>query len=97
MDANGRGVVHDDDGFIAAIVSGPDNTTVRLVYADWLEERGDQRAEFLRLAISQRSPARLKALAKQCDPSWVGLMLNLDMRVGEEVEVIGGVLGRVRQ
>jgi pimeloyl-ACP methyl ester carboxylesterase len=51
---------------------------------------------FLRLAVSWRSPDRLKAPAKQCDPSWVGLMLNIDLRAGDEVEVIGGVLEGIR-
>jgi uncharacterized protein (TIGR02996 family) len=34
--------------FILAILTRPDDESVRLVYADWLEERGDSRAEFLR-------------------------------------------------
>lgn len=34
--------------FIDAILAEPDNNEPRLVYADWLEERGDPRAEFIR-------------------------------------------------
>jgi uncharacterized protein (TIGR02996 family) len=34
--------------FILAILARPHDETLRLVYADWLEERGDARAEFLR-------------------------------------------------
>src|SRR5262245_44337117 len=34
--------------FIVAILSRPDDENLRLVYADWLEERGEPRAEFLR-------------------------------------------------
>ncbi len=41
--------------FVQAIVSDPDDDTTRLVYADWLEEHGDEdardRADFLRLQI----------------------------------------------
>jgi uncharacterized protein (TIGR02996 family) len=40
--------VQDDDAFIAAIVDAPDDIAVRLVYADWLEERGHPGAEYLR-------------------------------------------------
>lgn len=37
-----------DADFILAILSRPDDEQLRLIYADWLEERGDPRAEFLR-------------------------------------------------
>ena len=40
--------------FWAAIRANPDDDTVRLVYADWLEENGDEaRAEFIRVQIEQ--------------------------------------------
>lgn len=40
-----------DDDFIDAILTAPaGDDTPRLAYADWLEERGDARAEFVRLA-----------------------------------------------
>jgi uncharacterized protein (TIGR02996 family) len=38
--------------FISAILDNPDNDTVRLVFADWLEEHGEaERAEFIRCQI----------------------------------------------
>jgi uncharacterized protein (TIGR02996 family) len=37
-----------DDAFIAAIAGCPDDIGRRLVYADWLEERGHAGAEYLR-------------------------------------------------
>jgi uncharacterized protein (TIGR02996 family) len=37
-----------EDAFIAAVLEDPGADLHRLVYADWLEERGDPRAEFLR-------------------------------------------------
>lgn len=38
--------------FLDAIIRNPDDDTVRLVYADWLQENGDEeRAEFIRLQI----------------------------------------------
>lgn len=39
----------EEQRFLAAIVLDPDAETNRLIYADWLEEQGDQRAEYLRL------------------------------------------------
>src|SRR5207253_1152389 len=42
----------DDDAFVAAMVDAPDDVTVRLVYADWLEERGHLGAEYLRAEVA---------------------------------------------
>lgn len=43
----------DEEALLAAIVANPDEMTPRLVYADWLDEGGDEigkiRAEFIRL------------------------------------------------
>jgi uncharacterized protein (TIGR02996 family) len=38
--------------FLRQIADNPNDDTTRLVYADWLEERGDARAEFLRLEVA---------------------------------------------
>jgi uncharacterized protein (TIGR02996 family) len=39
-----------DDAFLQAILDAPDDDTPRLVYADWLEERGQpDRGEFIRV------------------------------------------------
>jgi uncharacterized protein (TIGR02996 family) len=38
-----------DDALLHAVLASPDDDTPRLVYADWLEERGDPRAEFIRV------------------------------------------------
>jgi uncharacterized protein (TIGR02996 family) len=38
-----------DDAFLASIMESPEDDTPRLIYADWLEERGDARGEFVRL------------------------------------------------
>jgi uncharacterized protein (TIGR02996 family) len=37
------------DSFIQAILDDPEDHALRLVYADWLEEHGDSRAEIIRL------------------------------------------------
>ena len=39
----------DEEALIKEVLENPELEAPRLVYADWLEERGDQRAEFLRL------------------------------------------------
>lgn len=40
-----------DDAFIRTICQAPHEDAPRLVYADWLEERGDERGEFIRVQI----------------------------------------------
>jgi uncharacterized protein (TIGR02996 family) len=37
------------DSFIEGIFADPEDISLRLVFADWLEERGDPRAEYVRL------------------------------------------------
>jgi uncharacterized protein (TIGR02996 family) len=39
----------DHDAFLRGILENPDDDSPRLVYADWLEERADPRAEFIRV------------------------------------------------
>ncbi|HYT94003.1 MAG TPA: TIGR02996 domain-containing protein [Gemmataceae bacterium] len=41
----------EDAAFVAAVVADPSDNTLRLIYADWLEERGDPRGEYLRAAV----------------------------------------------
>jgi uncharacterized protein (TIGR02996 family) len=40
-------MTHDD--FLREILASPDDDAPRLIYADWLEERGDPRGEFIRV------------------------------------------------
>ncbi|HEY2147185.1 MAG TPA: TIGR02996 domain-containing protein, partial [Pirellulales bacterium] len=51
------------DAFLQAILADPEDDAPRLIYADWLEERGDPRGEFIRLQcalerLSATDPAR---------------------------------------
>jgi uncharacterized protein (TIGR02996 family) len=56
----------EESAFLQAICAVPDDDTPRLIYADWLEERGDPRAEFIRLqcelASTKAGSARQKDL-----------------------------------
>lgn len=50
-----------EQDFIDAINANPDDLTTQLVYADWLDERGDSRAEAWRVLIEERHrPERIK-------------------------------------
>jgi uncharacterized protein (TIGR02996 family) len=72
----------DDDGFLRAIGAAPADKVIRLVYADWLEERGDERGEYLHISAKlmeaagkRKSPnelqARYKELRLRIDCSWI--------------------------
>ncbi|MFL5341256.1 MAG: TIGR02996 domain-containing protein [Gemmataceae bacterium] len=60
----------DEPAFLAAILAAPDDDGPRLVYADWLEERGDtDRSEFIRVQIELTrrpvDPARQRHLRRR--------------------------------
>jgi uncharacterized protein (TIGR02996 family) len=67
----------DDEAFIRAIVAAPGDDAPRLVYADWLDERGDPRGTFLRSevddaarrAVGKKAPALRPS--RVLDPVWV--------------------------
>jgi uncharacterized protein (TIGR02996 family) len=72
----------EDKAFIRAILDHPDELTTWLVYADWLEDRGDPRAEFLRLTAERRQlpptaprvtgiEAHLGVLRETLDSRWL--------------------------
>lgn len=64
--------MNDEAGFLDAIQANPDDDATRLVYADWLEERGDIRGQYLRLEHQlSRIPLRLAQLRPQIDPAWL--------------------------
>ncbi len=43
------------EAFLAEIIANPDDDTPRLIYADWLEDQGDHRAEFIRIQCEHAS------------------------------------------
>jgi uncharacterized protein (TIGR02996 family) len=62
----------EEEAFLQGIRDAPKDAALRLVYADWLEERDDARCEFLRL-LHQRVVAtgRLNQLLSNLDSGWV--------------------------
>ena len=71
--------------FLAEIKADPNNVAAKLVYADWLEERGDPRAEVIQIReqLKTHSPLdppywdlkdRFRALRDEQTPDWLAAM-----------------------
>jgi uncharacterized protein (TIGR02996 family) len=88
-----------EDAFLAAILEDPAADMPRLVYADWLEERSDPRAEFLRVECAllklspddERLPAlqkRLRELQQALDAGWKSLVRRLPLDPLDELRQV---------
>jgi uncharacterized protein (TIGR02996 family) len=71
----------EERSLVTALRASPDDWTVRSAYADWLEERGDLRGDFLRLQQGLATSMRKKALNTQLDdlrsriaPEWLAVV-----------------------
>jgi uncharacterized protein (TIGR02996 family) len=84
-----------DDSFLRELLANPEDRQSRQVYADWLEERGDPRGEFLRVedalaALPKKDQAckklqtRLQELRAVISPEWLA---QLDRTRIENCEV----------
>src|SRR5437899_1081940 len=74
-----------EKAFLTAISADPDDLAVRLIYADWLEERGDVRSEFVRVQVQlfglkagapeyQALKLRENDLRVQCPTHWAAIL-----------------------
>src|SRR5688572_30810707 len=62
----------DDEAFVRRIVASPGDDLPRLVYADWLDDRGDPRAAYLRAeTAAPGNAAKLAPLSAGLEPVWV--------------------------
>jgi uncharacterized protein (TIGR02996 family) len=77
----------DEDALLAAVLAAPDDDLPRLVYADWLDDHGDPRAEYLRLGVELRRltsgherhdpEGRMHDLRGRLDPGWAAVLGTL--------------------
>jgi uncharacterized protein (TIGR02996 family) len=75
--------MNDNDAFLRAIREDPNDPARRLVYADWLEEQGDPKGEYLRLGC------RLAELRRTIDPAWLAAVRESRFQV-EEIPLRSG-------
>src|SRR4051812_38017921 len=60
--------MNEREALLRAVCANPDDDIPRLVFADWLQENGDEaRAEFIRLQVQM---ARLESRAQDDWPAW---------------------------
>jgi uncharacterized protein (TIGR02996 family) len=85
-------IVSEENALLSAIIANPDDPTTWLVYADWLAERGDPRAEYLRLEVElEQQLARSEELQVRLDPRWVR---RVSRRRWAEIKLrAGGTIG----
>jgi uncharacterized protein (TIGR02996 family) len=87
-------MLHTHDDFLSAIAAQPTDRTLRLVYADWLDEQSDPRGELVRVEEEMRAlpvfsdrfwelKPRRNALRTQIGAEWCG-----QMRYGTECEPV---------
>ena len=79
-------IASEDEAFVRSVLADPADLTTRLAYADWLDDRADPRADFVRLDARRdeltHNPehadwARLGELGTALaadDPGWVAVM-----------------------
>ena len=61
---------NEEAAFIQAIHDNPYDNTTWLVYADWLQDRGDPRAEVIRKAKSKLAKPPKREVEYQTYPAW---------------------------
>lgn len=62
------GILSDREALLSSIITNPDDDVARLVYADWLQEHGEEdRAEFIRVQIElAKTPDNFKEIKSSC-------------------------------
>lgn len=84
--------MHDEDDFLRRLSESPSDDTIRMVYADWLDERADEesraKARFLRVTVQLMGPIQrvgwrrpreyeLHQLAAKLPTDWLAVVSRL--------------------
>lgn len=68
---NALTLLPDERPMLAAVIEAPADDQVKLVYADWLEERGDARGSYLRRCLAAAASGGPLPSAKGVSPAWL--------------------------
>lgn len=68
----------DEQPFLDEINAAPYDDGPRLIYADWLEDRGDDRGEYLRLEVELNGLTEDDALFKELSPRLLELRKSIE-------------------
>lgn len=93
----------DERAFLHSLLANPSDDTLRLVFADWLDDRGDPRGTFLRLEVAfQRADEATRAELSErlhharcgLDARWLALVDRPQpgwriVRIGEHMKAYG--------
>jgi uncharacterized protein (TIGR02996 family) len=86
--------MHDEDDFLRKLSENPSDDTIRMVYADWLDELGDEeskkKAQFLRVTVRLMGPIQrvgwrsarrkeLHELAQSLPGAWLAVVSRLQV------------------
>lgn len=74
LPASGAKPVDRGAALLAAIYDDPDDDTARSVYADYLQEKGDPRGEFIALQLADAQHERQAELLEEYTARWLGGM-----------------------
>lgn len=83
--------------FVKAILAEPDDEPLRLIFADWLEERGDPRGEFIRVQCELAHQPSEALILREAElllvygPDWAGPIAD----IAEEIEFYKGFVDKV--
>jgi uncharacterized protein (TIGR02996 family) len=83
--------------FLTAILERPDDNASKLVYADWLEEQGDPRGEFLRLMIKVRKERVVTPEPRQRHQDLSAELADLRTKVWDAWRAERGSFGQSRE
>ena len=75
-----------EEEFLQQIVAAPEDVEPRLVYADWLEERGDPRGDFIRIQceLAEIDPYAAMSSEEEYDRRDELLERESDLRLANE-------------
>ena len=82
--------MNEEAGFIAALAAEPGDRTTLLVFADWLDERGDPRAEGLRLLTAPKPNWKRIAELSSPDAAARKWVVRYKCGCGSVVRLTGG-------